>query len=136
MARAQTAYLNRADVPDRKALQTAIKELGYKLTLDDAYAPFATKGYLPCTFDGEDAGFDLRFGEAEAASPTLAAALGGRDVAMIFRWGGDPREQFAAFAVCAALVDKFDAIIHEAEQDKIVTLDDLRAAARKLAEAL
>jgi hypothetical protein len=136
MARAQTAYLNRADVPARAALQAAIKELGFKLTLDDGYAPFETKGYLPCTYDGEDAGFDLRFGEAEAAPPDLAVALDGRDVAMKFRWGGDPREQFAALAVCAALADKFGAVIHDAEQSKIFTGEELRTAARKLAASI
>lgn len=136
MARAQTAYLNRAEVPARKALQLALNELGFKLTLDDAYAPFETKGYLPCTYDGEDAGFDLRFGEAESPSDNLSAALDGRDVAMKFRWGGDPREQFAAVAVCAALTDKFGAVIHEPEQDKLLTLDDLRATARKIAASL
>jgi hypothetical protein len=116
MARAQTAYLNRKDVPARDLLQAAIRQLGFKLALDDSYEPFETKGYLPCTLDGEDAGFDLRFQHVEeGVSSNLASAIGGRDTAMKFRWAGDPREQLAALAVCAALADKFGAIVHEPE---------------------
>lgn len=137
MARAQTAYLKRKDAPARKALQAAIQELGFKLTLDDAYAPFETNGYLPCTLDGEDAGFDLRFQNVEKDNPpNLAPALGDRDVAMKFRWSGDAREQLAAYAVCAALAKKFGAIIHAPEQDRALTLEELLAKAQEMSESL
>jgi hypothetical protein len=137
MARAQTAYLNREDVPARKALQAVIQQLGYKLTLDSSYAPFETKGYVPCTLDGEDAGFELRFEPVEEGlSSDLKSALGNRNTAMKFRWAGDPREQLAAFAVCAALAQNFGAIIHEPEQDKALTLDELLVMARKTSESL
>lgn len=63
MARARTAYLNRADVPDRAALQAALDAFKLKLVLDDGYVPLETSGYLPCTLHGEDAGFTLRFRE-------------------------------------------------------------------------
>jgi hypothetical protein len=132
MARAQTAYLKREDVPARKALQDAIDRLGFKISVDDSYAPFKTKGYLPCTFDGEDAGFDLRFENVEEVrSAVLSSALDKRDTAMTFRWAGDPRELLAAQAVCAALVKDFGAIVHEPEQDKLFALDALLAMAKK-----
>jgi hypothetical protein len=137
MARAQTAYLNRKDVPARDLLQAAIRQLGFKLALDDSYEPFETKGYLPCTLDGEDAGFDLRFQHVEeGVSSNLASAIGGRDTAMRFRWAGDPREQLAALAVCAALADKFGAIVHEPEGDRLLTLDELLEKARKASDSL
>ena len=137
MARAQIAYLNRKDVPARKPLQAAIHQLGFKVVLDNSYEPFETKGYLPCTLDGEDAGFDLRFQHVEEGiSSNLASAIGGRDAAMKFRWAGDPREQFAALAVCAALVEKFGAIVHEPEGDRLLTLDELLEKARKASESL
>ncbi|MGO9720965.1 MAG: hypothetical protein ACLPOA_10360, partial [Methylocella sp.] len=99
MARAQIAYLNRKDVPARKALQEAVDQLGFKVTLDDSYAPFKTAGYLPCTLDGEDAGFDMRFQDVAAdISPALKSSIGSRDTAIGFRWAGDPREQLAALA--------------------------------------
>ncbi|MGJ4942229.1 hypothetical protein ACQR1W_16755 [Bradyrhizobium sp. HKCCYLS1011] len=114
MARALTAFLKRADVPARKALQQAIARLPFALTLDEGYVPFETSGYLPCTLDGEDAGFDLRFKDAAAelaAMPALQATVGDRDVAICCKWGGDPREEAAALAVCAALATGFGALV-------------------------
>ncbi|WP_257169967.1 hypothetical protein [Bradyrhizobium sp. SRS-191] len=105
MARVLTAYLKRSDVPARAALQQAIDRLPFALTVDDDYVPLKTAGYLPCTFDGEDAGFDLRF--ADCSAPRDDA----RDVMMTFKWGGDPREEAAALAVCAALTTAFGAIV-------------------------
>jgi len=137
MARAHTAYLTRSTVPARKALQAAIDALKFKLTLDDGYAPFETSGYLPCTLDGEDAGFDLRFADVEAdAPPNLAAALEGRDAAMKIRWSGDLREQLAALVVSLALAETFGAILHDADTDKILTAKSLQTQARNLAEEM
>jgi hypothetical protein len=130
MARTQTAYLNRQDVPARKSLQEAVDQLGFKLTLDDSYKPFESEGYLPCTMDGEDAGFDLRFEEvAESGSD-------GRDVAIKFRWSGDPREQLAALAVCAALVKRFGAVVREPGENESLPFEELLAKARDLQECL
>lgn len=137
MARSLIVYLNRKDVPVRKPLQAAVDELGFKVTLDHAYAPFETEGYLPCTLDGEDAGFDLRFQDvAEDVSPALKSSLEGRDASMKFRWAGDPREQLAALTVCAALVKQFGALAHEPEKDKLLSLNELLAKARDAQEFL
>ncbi|MGJ5203246.1 hypothetical protein [Bradyrhizobium sp. HKCCYLR20261] len=105
MARVLTAYLKRTDVPTRPALQQAIARLPFALTLDDGYVPFETSGYLPCTLDGEDAGFDLRF-----AGVTERRADAG-EVAMTMKWSGDPREEAAALAVGAALARDFRATV-------------------------
>ena len=124
MARALTAYLKRADVPARKALQQAIDRLSFTLTLDDGYLPFETAGYLPCTLDGEDAGFDLRFKDLSAVvaeTPGVAGSLGERDVAMSCKWGGDPREEATALAVCAALAKEFGALV---ERDGTILSDE------------
>jgi len=131
MARAQIAYLNRKDVPARKALQEAVDHLGFKVTLDESYVPFKTAGYLPCTLDGKDAGFDMRFQNvaADMLAP-LKSSIGTRDTAILFRWAGDPREQLAALAVCAAFVKQFGAIVHEPDQGILLSFDQLLAKAR------
>ncbi len=135
MARALTAYLKRTDVPQRAALQAAIKALKFPLTLDDAYVPFETAGYLPCTLDGEDAGFDLRFKEAAAELPEgLKASAGDRDMAMAMTWGGDPREAAAALIVCAALAKDFDAIVQEGGTETLLSFDALVAKAKAAQE--
>ena len=139
MARARTAYLNRADVPDRAALQAALEAFKIKLVLDDGYVPLKTSGYLPCTLHGEDAGFTLRFrdvGEDGGRYPALAAALGPRDVAADIKWSGDIREEVSAMAVLAALAGAFGAVVHDPETDALIEAKKLLARAREGAEAL
>lgn len=127
MARLLTVWIKRQDVPSRPVLQKAIKALGAPLSLDEAYAPFETAGYLPCTLDGEDAGFDLRFKEGQTPAPELMARLNGRDIAMTCKWGGDPREDAAASLFCAALVKSFGALAQQ--DDSFVTAEALLARA-------
>ena len=102
MARTLIAFVQRNRIPDRAALQRAIDALGQPLTLDAGDAPLATGGYRPCTLQGEDAGFDLRIGEA-------ADTGDGDEVRLTFRWSGDPREEAAASIVCAVLAAACDA---------------------------
>lgn len=102
MPRTLTARLSRDRIPDREALQQAIAALDRPLALDAGEAPFATAGYLPCTLQGEDAGFDLRIGETPDTGD-------GRAILLTLTWSGDPREEAAARIVCAALAAHFDA---------------------------
>jgi len=135
MARTLTAYLARKDVPALVPLQQAVDALNFKLTIDSDYAPFETSGYLPCTLDGEDAGFDLRFKDAGLDVPAaIQASLAGRDVALTLKWGGDPREEMAALVFCAAMVKSFDAIVREGEVDTLLTFDQVVKKARALLE--
>jgi hypothetical protein len=135
MARALTAYLKRDEVPSRKALQGALDPLGFKLVLDDDYVPLKSRGYVPCTLDGEDAGFDLRFQDVEAEAQSKLA-LAGESVAMAFRWGGDPREELAALVVVAALARCFGAVVAEPGAGKAFSADALLEKARQRAKAL
>ncbi len=133
MPRCYSAFLARADVPAREALQEAIDALKLKLALDDGYVPFDTAGYLPCTLDGEDAGFDMRF---QHIDPALRPRAGDKDVAIALRWGGDPREEASVLIVCAALAKNFGAVIHEPDADILFAVDELVAKARKAAASL
>ena len=139
MARARTAYLNRADVPDRAALQAALDAFKLKLVLDDGYVPLETSGYLPCTLHGEDAGFTLRFrdvGEDGGKYPALAPVLGARDVAADIKWTGDIREEVSAMAVLAALAGAFGAVVHDSEKDALIEAKKLLSRAKEGAEEL
>lgn len=131
MARSLMAYLNRKNIPEHKPLQQAIDALKLSLKLDDSYAPFETSGYLPCTLDGEDAGFNLRFNDV-AADVSSALELGDRDVALSLKWGGDPREEAAALIFCAALAKNFDAATQAGEAVERLSFEQLVARAKKL----
>jgi hypothetical protein len=138
MPRAQSAYLVRKDVPARKDLQKAIDGLKFKVTLDDGYAPFKTSGYLPCTLDGEDAGFNIKFQDvaADAVSANLKSALGDRDVEIAVKWSGDVRELIAAMAACAALVQNFGAIVYDPDNDKVYSSEEFLEKAREAAASI
>jgi hypothetical protein len=137
VARSQMAYINRKDVPARADLQKAMDQFGFKVTLDHSYTPFISSGYLPCTLDGEDAGFNMRFEDvASNLPPTLASGVDGRDTAIGFSWAGDPREELAALTVCAALVKQFGAIVHDPDKDKLLPLDQLIAKAKNAQASL
>jgi hypothetical protein len=123
MARRHVLYIERGKLPDRAAHQKAIDAIEIAVALDHDYAPFAVDGYLPCIFDGEDAGFGIGFSErdpAAALSPALAEAIGGRDVQIAIKWSSDPREKIAALAFSAALAQDFGAVAHDPDKDEII----------------
>lgn len=133
MPRTLTVYLKATDVPTRKVLQKAVDELKFGLKLDEAYTPFEMAGYLPCILNGEDAGFDMWFKNRPSeftVSAALQARIADRDVAILCKWGGDPREAASALIVCAALVKDFNAIAKEGNEDKLLSSDELLAKAQ------
>ena len=95
MSLQQIAYVFRASVPDRAALQAAVDALGFDCKIDAFYVPFECSGFLPCILAGSGSGFEIYFeSAAEVLSefPHLADSIGNRDVAITFRWGSDMSE--------------------------------------------
>jgi hypothetical protein len=137
VARTLHAYLNAERMPALADLQAAIKRLGFKLTLDEAYAPFETNGYLPCTVEGEDAGVDMRF-DRDASLPDTAQALaaeqGSRRAVMRLRWSGDAREHLSALIIAVALAQDFDALLIDPDKGTQAVPATLLKQARSLQE--
>ena len=138
MSLSQSAILNRTDVPTREALQEAIKGLKFKLSIDESYVPFESSGYLPCTINGEDGGFNIRFDASEpyfGRFPQVQSQADQRDTLITLRSGGDPREEVCALMVAAALAQNFGAIVHDPEKDTLYPAEQLISQARsKFAE--
>lgn len=128
MSLQQTAYVARANVPDRETLQAAVDALGFDCKIDTFYVPFECSGFLPCVLAGSESGFEIYF---EAASdvlsdfPNLAGTVGTRDVAVTFRWGGDMLECACVLIVSAALAKSFGAIVHYQDDDMLYSGDQL-----------
>jgi hypothetical protein len=134
LARTLHAYLPVARMPARAALQAAIRQLKFKLSLDEAYAPFEVQGYLPCTLEGEDAGMDMRF-ERDVAWPDGAAAEAPEGPArMLLRWGGDVREHLSALIIAAALADGFGATVVDPDSGRLLSAASLRQQAQALVD--
>ena len=135
MPRTLFAYVEPDRAPTLPALQAALKRTGIRLSVDEAYAPGETAGYLPCTLDGEDAGVDLRF-EPDAPLPQPAAALaaerGPRTLLMKLRWSGDVREHISALALAAALAEGSEALVLDPDSGQTQTAAALTSRARSL----
>jgi hypothetical protein len=128
MSLTQTAFLEKASVPDRAQLQGAITALGFDLTVDDFYRPFSCSGFLPCVLKGKKSGFEIYFessSEADAGFPHLEKEIGQRDCAITFRWGGDMAECVCVLMVSAALAKNFSAVVHYPDDDILYSTDQL-----------
>lgn len=139
MAKSLTIFLARAQVPARNALQEAMKALRFRLTLDDAYQPFESSGYVPCTLDGEDAGVDIRFAESQVQlsdQPALLAQVGDREVAILLRAGGDPREETSMLILAAALATGFGGLVLRAGSDAFISAEHVAKEANSSFAAL
>ena len=139
MSLQQTAYVARANVPDRAALQAAVDALGFDCKIDAFYVPFQCSGFLPCVLAGTESGFEIYFEAAVdvlSDFPNLAGTVGGRDVAITFRWGGDMSECACVLIVSAALAKTFGAIVHYQDDDMLYSADQLVAEANSALQAI
>lgn len=138
MSKVRTVYLKREHVPAREALQDAIKNLRFKLILDESYIPFECTGYIPCTLDGEDAGLELKFETIDVNSleSDIKAAIGDCDIAITIRSGADPREVVSATIIAATLANSFNALIRNKGEDVLVNAEVLLSSARSLFQEL
>jgi len=135
MARKLWLCLEATQAPALNALQAQIKAFGFKLTVDEGYAPFETSGYLPCTLEGEDAGVDLRF-ERDAPLPDAAQALeaerGARRAVAKLAWTGDPREELSALVLALAFAQLTQCMIVDPDKCQLVLTEALMKKARAL----
>lgn len=139
MSLQQTAYVERASVPDRAALQAAVDALGFDCKIDAFYVPFQCSGFLPCVLAGSESGFEIYFEAAvDALSdfPHLAGIVGSRDVAITFRWGGDMSECACVLIVSSALAKAFGAIVHCQDDDMLYSDEQLVEEARSALQAI
>lgn len=115
MSNTQFAFINRALVPDRKALQTAIDDLGFDLQLHPEFTAFEDSGFSPCSFKGEDgAGFEISYGEAAELieeDEEFATLADGRDYCISLVWHSSLKDLACVMIVSVALAKYFDAII-------------------------
>jgi hypothetical protein len=139
MSLQQTAYVLRANVPDRAALQGAVDALGFDCKIDAFYLPFQCSGFLPCVLAGSTSGFEIYFEPATdvlSGFPHLAGTVGSRDVAITFRWGGDMSECACVLILSAALAKTFDAIVHYQDDDMLYSSDQPVEEARAALQSL
>lgn len=124
----QHAFLTRDKVPSPAAWQNAIDKLGYSLTIDQNISPFDFSGHLPCKLDDRDSGFEITY-ETDADMlenyPEIAPEIAGRDAVISFRVGHDMAECVCMLIASAALLQSFDALIFDPQENVFSSFEDI-----------
>lgn len=115
MSNTQMAFIGRARVPSRSALQASIDALGFDLKLHPEYAPFEDSGFLPFLLNGEEGfGFEIYYQDAAEIvgdDESLRAIANGRDYCISMVWRGSLKDLACVMIVSCALVKDYDAVV-------------------------
>ncbi|HET9396390.1 MAG TPA: hypothetical protein VFO36_10065 [Nitrospiraceae bacterium] len=115
MSNTQIAFLDRANVPGRDALQASIDRLGFNLKLHPEFMPFDDSGFLPFVLDGTpDVGFEVFYAPASEVTEgdeDLAAIAAGREFSISMVWRGSMKDCACAMIVSCALTRDFAAVV-------------------------
>ncbi len=135
MSNTQFAFLNRAAVPDKAALQASIDAMGFNLTLHPDFTRFEDSGFLPFTLNGEEGpGFEISYEDANAVTEDdedFAAIADGRDYCISMVWRSSLRDLACVMIVSCALAKDFGAVISY-EGDDPESLDKMLEATQSI----
>jgi hypothetical protein len=115
MSMTQTAFLKKADLPNKTEIENSIRELGYEFEINDDFENFYGIDGIECTINGQKAFFEIYFDQPSEITNDfyfIKKDLTDQDTVISFIWGSD----FAAGAtiglISAALIDKSNALIY------------------------
>ena len=129
-----TVYLSRGAMPTPSAWADAIIESGFPAELDAAFDVDAFSGFLPCSFDGEDAAFDYLSGPIEFVDELELPS--DFDFSVTFSTHSEMRE-LASSVVCAAILCSVSrGILVDPQADEVVRAEDAVAWAREMLEEI
>jgi hypothetical protein len=120
-------------LPSKRALQGAMKELGFPFTLSPATGRLEDQdGYMPMRFRRDDTGvefdvFDGREAVEEFADLDIDPAF---DRAANFRWGGDLVEAAAGQCGAAALAKLVGGVVFDEAEDRLLSIDEAAKVAQ------
>lgn len=122
-------FLPRDQVPDRATWQQEIDRLGFGVVLDPELDLDHDSGFSPTRVADQASGFELVLEDTAAVIqdfPDLDLELQDRDCVITFRWGGDFLACACVMAAAAALVDAFQALVYDPEENVVCSVEDLR----------
>jgi hypothetical protein len=135
----ETHVFFRGPLPRKAALRRAMRELGFPFTLvPDTGALKGQSGFMPMRLRGEDTGVEFDVFEGREAIDEFSVE--GIDPAFDrcgnFRWGGDETEMLAGLCAAAALAKLVDGVVFDEMEDRLLTVGEAVAVARKNLDAL
>ena len=111
MANEQYAFLDKSNVPDRDAWQSAITECGFDLQLDSELKVGDQSGYAACRILNTDAGVEIYFDDDADFIKQFADIATNKNYCISFRWGGSMVECACAMVLSYALAKHYSAIV-------------------------
>lgn len=129
-----TVYMERASMPKPAAWAQAIADSGFPAELDADFDVDTFSGFLPCSFDGAEAGFEYSSGPIEYVDDLeLPEEF---DFAVTFATHSDMR-QLASSVVCAAVLCSVTrGVLVDPQADIAVPGDDAIGWAREQLEEI
>ena len=132
-------FLNRSDMPMPTSWQQSIDDCGFTLRIDTDFDPLQFTGFLPCSLDDHQTGFEYYlWPKEEVAAPGtyLVPAVKDYDSVVTFVWDGNLREMIAVTMAAGALAASCFSVLHSPEDDSIVGGEKALGYAREqIAEA-
>lgn len=112
MSMTQVAFLKKAEIPTKEAIQNHIKELGYNFEIFDNF--YGLDG-VDCRINGLNTFFELCFHEpTEIANEWvwIKPDLSDQDTAISFVWGADYAAGACIGLILIALIDLSNALVY------------------------
>lgn len=135
MSNTQFAFVERARVPSRAALQASISALGFELQLDPGFLPFENSGFLPFVLNGNDgAGLEIEYldtAEVIDGDDALSEIAAGKEVCISMVWHSSMEDLACVMIMSCALAKDFGASISY-EGEEPAPLQDLLAATHEI----
>jgi hypothetical protein len=132
-------FLKKSRIPERESIQSAVEVLGVPLQLGPTLNLNTDRGFSPSIINGVPSGFEIGSQSAQELIPIYPAArgiVGGRDWAILFRWGSSMHECACVLGAAAALVKLCDAVAYypadDVACDLVSLLNELQACLREM----
>src|SRR3954468_3828904 len=130
----ETHVFFRGKLPTKSALSRAMKELGFPFSITPSTGSLEQQsGFMPMKRRGEETGVEFDVYSDHAAVEEFADV--GVDVGFerraSLRWGGDLQEAVAGMSAAAALAKLMNGVVFDEAEDRLLSVDDAIAVARK-----
>jgi hypothetical protein len=130
----ETHVLFRGKLPTRAALSRAMKELGFPFSITPAAGSLEQQsGFMPMKQRGEETGveFDVYSDHAAVEEFADVGVDAGFERRASLRSDGDFQEAVAGMSAAAALAKLMNGVVFDEAEDRLLSIDDAIALARK-----
>jgi hypothetical protein len=130
----ETHVFFRGKLPTRAALSRAMKELGFPFSITPAAGSLEQQsGFMPMKRRGEETGveFDVYSDHAAVEEFADVGVDAGFERRASLRWDGDFQEAVAGMSAAAALAKLMNGVVFDEAEDRLLSIDDAIALARK-----